>query len=254
MEIFAAESSRIPLGSLQPPQPGVLVDATNKVHIAPTPNGKGAVMTFPDAQVKHDVLDSILVGQNPSVVGLPDEQVSDESSEPTTQSLEAYNQTAESGDAPEDGTLTLDDVPYYTDDFLRGEIQSFGQVWRHISLMNPVIRLAVGVIPCRFAFTFALISEQVVRRFTQLTGQRVPDHILQNTSSVGYLVSQLAQPQKPNTLYEALTMERQEMISLPNVQISHRRETPVDKEKRVGRWKVIEGELRSKGLPVPGRT
>lgn len=31
-----------------------------------------------------------------------------------------------------------------------------------------------------------------------------------------------------------------------------RRETPVDKEKEVGRWKVIERELKARGLPVLG--
>jgi len=44
-----------------------------------------------------------------------------------------------------------------------------------------------------------------------------------------------------------------ELASLPNVKIMGRRETPVDKEKAVGRWKVIEAELRSRGLPVLGR-
>jgi hypothetical protein len=44
-----------------------------------------------------------------------------------------------------------------------------------------------------------------------------------------------------------------ELVSLPNVKIMGRRETPVDKEKAVGRWKVIEAELRSRGLPVLGR-
>ncbi len=38
----------------------------------------------------------------------------------------------------------------------------------------------------------------------------------------------------------------------PNVMILSRRETPVDKEKEVGRWKLIERELRARGLPVLG--
>ena len=39
---------------------------------------------------------------------------------------------------------------------------------------------------------------------------------------------------------------------LPNLKMMARRYTPVDKEKEVGRWKVIEGELRRRGLPVLG--
>lgn len=39
----------------------------------------------------------------------------------------------------------------------------------------------------------------------------------------------------------------------PNVMVLPRRETPVDKEKEVGRWKVIEQELIERGLPVLGK-
>ncbi|KEF58864.1 uncharacterized protein A1O9_03707, partial [Exophiala aquamarina CBS 119918] len=39
----------------------------------------------------------------------------------------------------------------------------------------------------------------------------------------------------------------------PNVMVLSRRETPVDKEKEVGRWKLIEKELIERGLPVLGR-
>lgn len=35
--------------------------------------------------------------------------------------------------------------------------------------------------------------------------------------------------------------------------VSGRRETPVDKEKEVGRWKVIVKELEKRQLPIPGR-
>jgi len=42
------------------------------------------------------------------------------------------------------------------------------------------------------------------------------------------------------------------LASLPNVQVSSRRITPIDKDKMVGRWKVIVKELRDRGLPVTG--
>ena len=38
-----------------------------------------------------------------------------------------------------------------------------------------------------------------------------------------------------------------------NLLVFGRRETPVDKEKEVGRWKVIEEQLIERGLPVLGR-
>jgi hypothetical protein len=57
---------------------------------------------------------------------------------------------------------------------------------------------------------------------------------------------------RPKNLAETLATKT-ELASLPNVKIISRRETPVDKEKAVGRWKIIEAELRSRGLPVLGR-
>jgi hypothetical protein len=53
-------------------------------------------------------------------------------------------------------------------------------------------------------------------------------------------------------LYEKL-VEKNHLAGHPNVMILTRRETPVDKEMEVGRWKVIERELRERGLPVLGR-
>lgn len=54
---------------------------------------------------------------------------------------------------------------------------------------------------------------------------------------------------KPKKLADHLLV-KQDLVNLPNVHIMSRRETPVDKDKGVGRWKIIESELKSKGLPV----
>jgi len=43
-----------------------------------------------------------------------------------------------------------------------------------------------------------------------------------------------------------------ELVSLPNVSVYNRRVTPIDKEKMVGRWKVIVNELEKRELPVVG--
>lgn len=42
------------------------------------------------------------------------------------------------------------------------------------------------------------------------------------------------------------------IAELPNVQIVDRRYTPIDKEKEVGRWKIIEKELIVRDLPITG--
>ena len=54
---------------------------------------------------------------------------------------------------------------------------------------------------------------------------------------------------KPTKLADGL-LKKKDLASLPNVHVMARRETPIDKDKRLGRWKVIEAELQSKGLPV----
>lgn len=42
------------------------------------------------------------------------------------------------------------------------------------------------------------------------------------------------------------------LTELPNVKVYPRRVTPIDKEKMVGRWKVIVRELEKRDLPVTG--
>jgi hypothetical protein len=70
--------------------------------------------------------------------------------------------------------------------------------------------------------------------------RRIIDHVLD------------LQKPRPKNLYEELT-EKPKLMSQGNLMILPRRETPVDKEKEVGRWKVIERELRARGLPVLGK-
>lgn len=87
----------------------------------------------------------------------------------------------------------------------------------------------------------------------QLTGRRVPDPTIDQIKVVGNLVEYLTEKPKPKKLAELLT-SKPDLASMPNVQIFDRRHTPIDKEKEVGRWKVIERELQKRGLPVTGRS
>lgn len=70
-------------------------------------------------------------------------------------------------------------------------------------------------------------------------------------STVRQLINHLAQPPKPKKLIEEIEASGI-LKDLPNVQVFPRRVTPVDKEKMVGRWKIIERELQKRGLPVFG--
>ena len=46
--------------------------------------------------------------------------------------------------------------------------------------------------------------------------------------------------------------EQNTLPSLPNVKVHSKRVTPIDREVSVGRWKVIEEELRKRDLPITG--
>jgi len=85
----------------------------------------------------------------------------------------------------------------------------------------------------------------------QLTGRRIPDPALQDINSARALLGHLVAKPKPPKLAERLTLKEQ-LVELPNVQLRERRWTPIDKEKDVGRWKVIVRELKERGLPVTG--
>ncbi|EXJ90259.1 hypothetical protein A1O1_03358 [Capronia coronata CBS 617.96] len=134
----------------------------------------------------------------------------------------------------------------------------------------------------RFDFSSPL-SFQILKRFSQLSGFRVPDPVLNavlrgNKTALEFveLLTQSSKP-KPKSVAEALIMKQKQAFGVdaqpsstsaaveapnkkntppkplgPNVMVLSRRETPVDKEKEVGRWKVIERELKARGLPVLG--
>lgn len=91
----------------------------------------------------------------------------------------------------------------------------------------------------------------MVKRVIQLTGHRIPDPVITQIHDIRSIQNYLITPPKPKKLAQALLQDEQ-LTSLPNVKIYDRRITPIDKERAVGRWKVIERELHDKGLPVTG--
>jgi len=93
----------------------------------------------------------------------------------------------------------------------------------------------------------------IFKRITQLTALRIPDPVLSKATTLRslYIYQLEVIKPKPKNLAETLSM-KEEVAALPNIKIMDRRETPIDKDKAVGRWKVIEAELRGRGLPVLG--
>ena len=85
----------------------------------------------------------------------------------------------------------------------------------------------------------------------QLTGIRISDADINASKTASDLLGYLTTPPKPKKVVEVLA-QKQALFDLPNVKVHSRRVTPIDKEKSVGRWKVIETELEARGLPVIG--
>lgn len=85
----------------------------------------------------------------------------------------------------------------------------------------------------------------------QLTGRRLADPDIGSIDDIRALLTHLVKKPKPKKLVE--TLFANDAVDLPNVDILERRYTPIDKEKEIGRWKVIERELKARGLPVTGK-
>lgn len=86
----------------------------------------------------------------------------------------------------------------------------------------------------------------------QLTGIRIPDPAIPELTTAKMLLGHLVRKPKPKKLADRL-VANEEIISLPNLHIMDRRYTPIDREKEIGRWKIIEKELIKRDLPVTGR-
>lgn len=85
----------------------------------------------------------------------------------------------------------------------------------------------------------------------QLSGRRISDPDIANIKDAKALLAHLVKKPKPKKLVQ--TLRANKAVSLPNVELRDRRYTPIDKEKEIGRWKVIEKELKARGLPVTGK-
>lgn len=92
---------------------------------------------------------------------------------------------------------------------------------------------------------------QVTKRIQQLTGHVIADHKLLNVRNVATYLAVLVKPAPPKKVAEVIE-KKGELQKLPNVKVYTRRVTPIDKEKMVGRWKVLVRELEKRELPVVG--
>lgn len=130
-------------------------------------------------------------------------------------------------------------------------VESWDPTWLSVSLKDPEVKFTVSIFNhfhSRWPYTN---KRKVVKRVLQLTGIRLSDSNINASQNASDLLGFMATPPKPKKVIEALA-QRHTLFDLPNVKIHARRVTPVDKEKSLGRWKVIEKELEARGLPVLG--
>ncbi|KIW16856.1 hypothetical protein PV08_04046 [Exophiala spinifera] len=149
-----------------------------------------------------------------------------------------------------------------------------------VNLSISEIREQLGA--AKFDFT-SKTTFAILKRFSRLISMPVPDPVLntvvRGNKSLAEFVSLLDNTKpKPQKTAEVLIAKQTKALNFaanaestaessvencapkrkvpqplgPNVMVLSRRETPVDKEKEIGRWKVIARELQAKGLPVLG--
>ncbi|KAJ2975365.1 hypothetical protein NUW58_g8377 [Xylaria curta] len=127
--------------------------------------------------------------------------------------------------------------------------QTWGSSWKSILLADPRIRFAVyfAQLP-HFRITFVSITKRVF----QLTGQSVTDRELSSITTVHNLIRILKKPPKPATLTQEIQERHLDLLHLPNVAVASKRVTRGDKEKALGRFKLMQEEFRKRNMPAYG--
>ncbi|APA07129.1 hypothetical protein SS1G_04157 [Sclerotinia sclerotiorum 1980 UF-70] len=256
VEVFALKQARRPLSEISQTEPSE--DFTGNVQI--NPSGSGAILQFPGNGSLEQIIKSLAPpkkGKQRRKARLVATSSIDETTEKgsPTQSEEDFaadrspvdplhpgptpkiNDTTEKGvptESEEDVTADRSPVdPLKTK--AKAQAAPWGNSWLQISLEDPAVKFAV------------------VKRTMQLIGKRIPDNVISSSSTAEKLLQHLITPPKPPTLNKALK-QNEELLSLPNVSVFRKRITPVDKERNVGRLKVIREEFKSRGLMESNKT
>ncbi|KAK1782403.1 ribosomal subunit 39S-domain-containing protein [Copromyces sp. CBS 386.78] len=111
--------------------------------------------------------------------------------------------------------------------------KSWNNDWKEATIRDPIVKFYAA------------------KRIQKMTGHLLSDGKLTSIQTVANFMDALVTPPKPKKLAEQIE-QNSILPELPNVKVYPRRVTPVDKEKMVGRWKVIQKELQKRELPVLG--
>ncbi|KAI0543926.1 ribosomal subunit 39S-domain-containing protein [Xylaria curta] len=132
----------------------------------------------------------------------------------------------------EDGSVPLPEA--LTAKEISALSQTWDPSWKTISLKDPRIRFAV------------------TKRLFQLTGHLVPDYQLPSITTMQALLRILKKPPKPATLTEEIQKRHPDLLELPNVTVAAKRVTRGDKEKALGRFKIMQEEFKKRDIPGLG--
>ncbi|KAM0278277.1 hypothetical protein ACHAQH_005290 [Verticillium albo-atrum] len=150
---------------------------------------------------------------------------------------EAQAQTAGEAVLAEDAAPEVEEVTalgqHVSPEEAQELVTAWDAEWKDISLADPLLKFAIS------------------KRVFQLTGHLISDPKLARAETVRHVLNLLVRPPPAKKLVETL-QRRGELFALPNVSVHARRITPIDREKEVGRWKLIEKELSKRELPVTG--
>ncbi|KAH0536194.1 hypothetical protein FGG08_006902 [Glutinoglossum americanum] len=233
VEVFTLQQAGKPLGDVSNIPTNLDEDITTPVQITLNEQ-QGISLVYPDGQVKEDILQYAIPSELPQeVIEAATDETSEDKNIPTDLPTEGEPPTTE-----KEGLLVAGEQSsgehYKTDSHLQEIISTWNPSWLSIPLTEPALKFAI------------------LKRTTQLTGHLIPDPKIHNLLTTQSLLTLLVTPPPPRKLAQSL-LENEELVRLPNVKVVERRVTPVDREKAVGRWKIIEKELEERGLPVLGR-
>ncbi len=226
-----------------------VIPETSGVTFTISGDNQRVVLSYPNDEVKESILQSTVLSE-------PVEQVMEVQAEADDAGRETINESPTETSLQDVSATPVEEIMLDTNTPTPSPAKKAtfprDPSWLNISLQDPAVKFAVRALTHWPQTTLLTISTpQIIKRVTQLTGTRIPDPVIQQTHSVKMILHHLATPPKPKKLAQVLSADDR-LTTLPNVRLFERRFTPIDREKEVGRWKVIERELERRGLPVTG--
>jgi hypothetical protein len=242
VEVFALQQAGIPLDQVS--NLDTEADLNADVHIIPSAGG--ASLQFS----KDNSYEKFMLSLSPAPAAASDIPETDDNKGREGTRVAGVQAGEESHQAHEVDSMSKIEsrIPYEQKLAAMAEtVATWDPSWLQISLINPEIKFAVS--STLFLVNFYSQRPQILKRTMQLTGIRIPDSMINSALTVDDIRLHIISRPKPKTLFDTLHQKYQ-LTPLPNVKIHQKRVTFVQREKSIGRLKLIEKELVERGLPT----